>query len=238
MRSWLTPLAIMSMLVGCAQPHPSDYVGGGGVHSGNAVSLGKNASGEICNQLPGEAPDTVAVFCGSWEQPAARIRTVGDAATPMQVATSSPWRDTIELRFICDAPVATSILGDMPAALMHCRRRIGGWPQVALVASSGNRIYQADGILPTLDVTERAIGVLSGRIDAPTVALPQSAADRLIASQLAARAFSAGDVGEYQRLRSLVHVPTWPRTSLPRKPRTAPRLLCSRKCSARMTRIP
>ena len=122
------------------------------MHSGNAVSLGKNASGEICNQLPGEAPDTVAVFCGSWEQPAARIRTVGDAATPMQVATSSPWRDTIELRFICDAPVATSILGDMPAALMHCRRRIGGWPQVALVASSGNRIYQADGILPTLAV--------------------------------------------------------------------------------------
>jgi hypothetical protein len=58
----------MSMLVGCAQPHPSDYVGGGGVHSGNAVSLGKNASGEICNQLPGEAPDTVVVFCGSWEQ--------------------------------------------------------------------------------------------------------------------------------------------------------------------------
>src|SRR5690348_9189011 len=203
MRSWLAPFAIMSLLAGCAQPHPSEFVGGAGAHSGDAVSLGKNASGEICNQLPGEAPDTVAVFCGSWEQPAARIRTVSSAATPMQVATSSPWRDTIELRFTCDAPVATSILGDMPAALMHCRRRIGGWPQVALVASSGNRVYQADGILPTLDVTERAIGVLSGRINAPTAALPPSAADRLIASQLAARAFSAGDVGEYQRLMAL-----------------------------------
>jgi CHAT domain-containing protein len=222
MRPWFAPLLIISLLTGCAQPHPSDYVGGGGVHSGDAVSLGKNASGETCNQLPGEAPDTVAVFCGSWEQPAARVRTIeldraiqtsGDstsghhapssAATPMQVATSSPWRDAIDLRFICDAPAATSILGDMQAALLQCRRRIGGWPQVALVAASGNILYQADGILPTLEVMERAIGVLSGRINAPTAALPQSAADRLIASQLAAHAFSAGDVGEYQRLMSL-----------------------------------
>src|SRR6202008_860643 len=50
---------------------------------------------------------------------------------------------------------------------------------------------------------ERAIGVLAGRISAPTATLPRSAADRLIASQLAAHAFSAGDVGEYQRLMSL-----------------------------------
>ena len=33
--------------------------------------------------------------------------------------------------------------------------------------------------------------------------LPPSAADALLASQLAARAFSAGDVGEYQRLMAL-----------------------------------
>jgi len=202
MRSWLAPLAIISLLAGCAQPHPSSYVGGAGARSGDAVSLGNNASGETCNQLPGEAADTVAVFCGSWEQPAARIRTMSGAATPMQIATAGPWRDTIDLPFICDAPAATSILGDMPAALMNCRRRIGGWPQVALVASSSNRLYQADGILPTLDVMERAIGVLSGRINAPSATLPQSAADRLIASQLAAHAFSAGDVGEYQRLMS------------------------------------
>jgi CHAT domain-containing protein len=203
MRTWLAPLAIISLLAGCAQPRPSEYVGGAGAHSGDAVSLGNNASGETCNQLPGEAPGTVAVFCGSWEQPAARIRTASGAATAMQTATSGPWRDTLDLRLICDAPTATSILGDMPAALMHCRRRIGGWPQVALVAGSDNRLYQADGILPTLDVMERAIGVLSGRINAPSATLPPSAADRLIASQLAAHAFSAGDVGEYQRLMSL-----------------------------------
>jgi hypothetical protein len=99
MRSWLVPLAIHG-LFGCAQPQPSTFVGG--VASGTeGVSLGKNASGESCNQLPGNAPDAVAIFCGTWQQPAANVRTDGasDAATPMSIATSSAWRDAIDLRF-------------------------------------------------------------------------------------------------------------------------------------------
>ncbi len=205
MRSWLVPLAIVSLLAGCARPEPSTYVGGSAAQGTEGVSLGKNASGESCTQLPGASPDTVAVFCGTWQQPAATIRADGTsgAATPMGVATSSDWRTVIDLRFACDAPVATSILGDVQAALMQCRRRIGGWPQVALVAAVGGRLYEADGIQPTLTVMERSIGVLSGRITASAVALPPSAADALLASQLAARAFNAGDVGEYQRLMAL-----------------------------------
>ncbi|HME23576.1 MAG TPA: CHAT domain-containing tetratricopeptide repeat protein [Acetobacteraceae bacterium] len=205
MRSWLAPLAVLSSLAGCAQPQPSAFVGGGAAQSTEGVSLGTNASGESCNQLPGNAPDTVAVFCGTWQQPAATIRTerASGGATPMSVATSGRWRDTIDLRFACDAPVAASILGDAQAAVLQCRRRIGGWPQVALVAAVGGRLYEADGILPTLAVMKRSIGVLSGRTAAATVALPPSAADALLASQLAAHAFSAGDVGEYQRLMAL-----------------------------------
>ena len=188
MRTWLVPLAVLWSLVGCTQPQPSAYVGGVAGSATEGVSLGANASGESCNQLPGSAPDTVAIFCGTWQQPAARIRTDGGAgaATPMGIATSGTWRDTIDLRFACDAPVATSILGDAPTAVLQCRRRIGGWPQVALVAAVGGRLYEADGILPTLPVIERSIGVLSGRTTATTVALPPSAADALLASQLAA----------------------------------------------------
>ncbi len=205
MRTWLVPLAVLWSLVGCAQPQPSAYVGGVAGSATEGVSLGANASGESCNQLPGSAPDTVAIFCGTWQQPAANIRTDGGAgaATPMGIATSGTWRDTIDLRFACDAPVATSILGDAPTAVLQCRRRIGGWPQVALVAAVGGRLYEADGILPTLAVIERSIGVLAGRTTATTVALPPSAADALLASQLVASAFSAGDVGEYQRLMAL-----------------------------------
>jgi CHAT domain-containing protein len=174
-----------------------------GKQATEGVSLGKNASGESCNQLPGGAPNSVAIFCGTWQQPAAQIQADGPMATPMSIATSGPWRQTIDLRFACDAPVATSILGDAPAAVLQCRRRIGGWPQVALVALVGNRLYEGDGILPTLAVMERSIGVLSGEVTAEAVSLPPSAADALIASQLAAHAFKAGDVGEYQRLMTL-----------------------------------
>jgi len=205
MRASLVALALLSLLAGCAKPQPSDYLGGAAGHGVEAVGLGQSTSGETCSQLPGDAPDSVAVFCGSWQQPAARIHADGatGTATPMAIAASGPWRDTINLRFICDAPVATSILGDAQAAVMQCRRRIGGWPQVALVAAVDGRLYEADGILPTLAVMERSIAVQSGRISASSVALPQSAADTLLASQLAARAFSAGDVGEYQRLMAL-----------------------------------
>ena len=96
----------------------------------------------------------------------------------MSIATSGSWRETIDLRFVCDAPVDTSILGGDPAVVLQCRRRIGGWPQVAMVAAVSRRIYQADGIQPTLAVMERSIGVLSGRISATTVALPPSAPTR------------------------------------------------------------
>src|SRR5271166_3596754 len=205
MRSWLAPLAVLLSLAGCAKPQPSAYVGGVAASGSESVSLGTNASGESCNQLPGNVPDTVAVFCGTWQQPAATIRTDGASgtATPMSVAASGAWRDTIDLRFACDAPVATSILSDTQAAVMQCRRRIGGWPQVALVAAVAGRLYEADGILPTLAVMERSIGVLSGRVTAATASLPTLAADVLLPSELASRAFSAGDVGEYQQLMAL-----------------------------------
>ena len=51
---------------------------------------------------------------------------------------------------------------------------------------------------------ERSIGILSGRIAAPAAAaLPPSAADALLANQLAARAFGAGDVGHFEALMTL-----------------------------------
>jgi CHAT domain-containing protein len=205
MRLWLVTFALIPVLAGCAKPQSSDYVGGAGAASTEAVSLGKNASGEACNQLPGDTVDSVAIFCSTWQQPAARVRStrpVG-AETPMSVATQSDWRKSIDLRFACDPPVATSILGDAPASLLRCRRRIGGWPQIALVAEVNGRLYEADGILPSLDVMERSIGVLSGRVSASAGTLPPSAADSLLAIQLASRAFGAGDVGEYQRLMAL-----------------------------------
>jgi CHAT domain-containing protein len=208
MRSLFIVCALTALLVGCTQPPPGAYVGGGAIATGTAkgVSLGNDASGESCTQLPSDVADAVDVYCGTWQLPAARIRSVPEgAASVAALANGGAWRDALELRYACAPPVSSFILGTEPADVLRCTRRIGGWPQIALVASVGGRVYLADGILPALPVMERAIGVLSGRTSAGTASapLPPSAVDALLATQLASRAFSAGDVGDYERLMAL-----------------------------------
>ena len=75
-----------------------------------------------------------------------------------------------------------------------------GLVQIALAAAIGGKAYLADGILPTLPVMERAIGVQSGRVTANVASLPRSETDALLARQLASHAFSATDVGDYALL--------------------------------------
>lgn len=198
---------LVCLLGSCVRPPASAYVGGAasGGPGSTGIDLGSNASGENCKQLPSGTPGAVDVFCGSWQQPAAHIAATQQAAgtQPMAVAASGAWRDQLNLRFVCHPPSPTTMLGGYPAAILQCARRIGGWPQIGIVTTINGRLYEADGIVPTLHVIERSIGVQSGLVSAPSVTLPQSAADALLASQLAAHAFSAGDVGEYQRLMDL-----------------------------------
>ena len=163
MRTLFAMLACLVVAAGCANPPPQAFVGG--TASGAAsTALGADASGETCNQLPGDGPDTADIFCGSWHQPAALVRggATGWRGRADGLATGSAWRDALDQRLICQAPARSTILGDQPAVLLQCTRRIGGWPQVALVASVDGRTWLADGILPTMPVMERSIGILSG----------------------------------------------------------------------------
>lgn len=198
MRRLAIVLPLLSALAGCATPPPSAYVG---LQSGESVGVGQDASGEACNQLSTGSSDSVNVYCGSWTQPAAHVRAGGPVSPNglMRLATAGEWREGLDLRYACGAPEPTSVLGGEAAVLLRCTRRIGGWPQIGLVADVGGRAWLADGILPTLPVMERSIGVLSGRVPAQATTLPRSAADTLLANQLAARAFSAGDVGQYEQ---------------------------------------
>jgi CHAT domain-containing protein len=199
-------LLILCTLVGCTTPPPSAYVGDrNGPQAGAAVGLGPNASGEGCSQLPGGAPGLVNIYCGDWKQPSAHVRSGGPvpAGGLSTLATASEWRAGLDLRYACGDPVPTTVLGNEPALLLRCTRRVGGWPQVALVAAVGGQAWLADGILPALPIMERSIGVLSNRVSADATTLPQSAADTLLANQLAARAFSAGDVGQYEQAMAL-----------------------------------
>lgn len=202
----LVPNLVAALIIGlaaCSRPPEAAYVTGSqSRRSEGGVALGKNASGEDCSQSAvGEGAD---VYCGSWLQPSARIRRppTGSPAAPAEIAISGPWRAGLEQRFSCQPPAATTILGNVPALLLQCTRRVGGWAHVALVATVDGRTWLADGVQPAWPVVERGIGVLSGRLPAASAALDVQggAAQRLLAERAAARAFSSGDVGEYDRL--------------------------------------
>ncbi len=164
------------------------------------VAIGKNSVGEDCTQQA-ERGQSADVFCGTWQQPSARVRSggAGTAGELAQLATASPWRTGIDSRFRCEPPVATTILGGQPAELMQCTRLVGGWAHVAMVSLVNGTIWYADGVLPAAQVMERSIGVLSGVSRADAVA-PTSGADALLASRLAAKAFSSGDIGQFDGL--------------------------------------
>jgi CHAT domain-containing protein len=205
MRPVLALLALLAVLAGCTPPPPDAFVGGA-PNRQSATALGQDASGESCNQFPGDRPDSAEVICGTWKQPAAVVRAgpQGGADALMALATGGAWREALDQRYVCQAPTRSSILGGQQALLLQCKRRIGGWPQVAMVASVDGRTWLADGILPTVPVMERSIGVLSGRVAGTAAAnLPPSAADALLANLLSARAFSAGDVGHFDDLMTL-----------------------------------
>ncbi len=202
----LVPTLVAALILGlaaCSRPPEAAYVTGSqSSRSEGGVALGKNASGEDCSQSAvGEGAD---LYCGSWLQPSARIRRppTGSPAAPAEIAISGPWRAGLEQRFSCQPPATTTILGNVPALLLQCTRRVGGWAHVALVVTVDGRTWLADGVQPAWPVVERGIGVLSGRLPAASAALDVQggAAQRLLAERAAARAFSSGDVGEYDRL--------------------------------------
>ncbi len=194
---------IALLLAGCSTPPPEAYSGGG--VGGVGIGIGRNASNEACTQQPRGGSGAVDVFCGTWQQPSASIARAGPGGPEALagLAAAGPWRAALDARFVCAAPQPTTVL-DSAALVMQCSRKVGGWPQVALVTAIGGQVYVADGIQPALPVIPRAIGVLSGRIAADAApALPRSGAEALLASRLAAQSFGAGDVGQYEQLIQL-----------------------------------
>ncbi len=192
-------------LASCAKPPMSAYDNPGGSESA-AVSLpvGQNTAGESCTiQRSGNTAD---VYCGSWDQPSAHVQNGGPAAAGdlAALATTSAWRASLEGSYACNAPTAATILDGVPAEVLACTQRFGGWPHVALASVIDGNVYYADGVLPALPPMQRAIGVMSGKI-APSDAgqATVAASDQILAQRLAAQAFSSGDVGHYEALMAL-----------------------------------
>jgi CHAT domain-containing protein len=187
----------------CTTPPPDAYVGAAQVGSG--LDVGTTAAGESCRQQTDRA-GIVEIYCKDWEQPAGSVRrgSPAESGEPDALAISGLWRVGIDLRFICESPVPIPLADAQSALLLRCTRRVGGFPQVALVGSVDGTIYFAEGILPLLPVLERSIGVLSGHLaPAAAPASQPSIAMRQLIERLSARAFTVGDVAEYDRLMAL-----------------------------------
>jgi CHAT domain-containing protein len=185
------------LLAGCAVPPPSAYVSTKTRAHAATVPVGTNSAGETCTQ-DGKAGDTEAsVYCGTWQQPSARVvRDAQPGAVLQTIASTSSWRDGLDRRFVCNAPDAGTILGHDPAVVLSCTTRQGGWPEVAVAAEAGGHIWLADGVRPALPAIERSIGILSGEV-APNAAASQPVSAGLTAERLAAQAFSSSDIGAY-----------------------------------------
>ncbi len=199
----LLAFTLGTVLAGCQRPPASAYFGGAPEAAGSAVGLGADASGEACTQQSRGGAGGADIFCGAWTQPSGHVQRGGaaDAAALPGLATSGAWRQVLDSRFACAAPVPTTIAGGAPAVAMQCTRKVGGWPQVAIVAAVNGTAYYADGIEPAEAVIQRGIGVMAGTI-APDAAATSvhSNADGLFSARLAAQAFSAGTIAQYERL--------------------------------------
>ncbi|MGF1640287.1 MAG: CHAT domain-containing protein [Rhodospirillales bacterium] len=143
------------------------------------------------------------VFCGRWEEPSGRVVLSGSHEPIEQLALHGTWRRGLDTLAVCEPPRAIAILGDVPALALDCAMRRGGWPYQALLARVDTGTFLGEAIPAAAPVVERAIGVLSGRADSAEPAASAPAGIAGLEARVAARLYSAGDLGGYRDLLRL-----------------------------------
>ena len=185
---------------GCATPPDAAFVATGSAKDGAATPVGQNEAGEACVQdgAPGDA--AASVYCGTWEQPSARIARAEQPGSSLAAITSaSAWREGLDRRLSCEAAQPATLLGRYQAMVLSCTTRLGGWPQVALATQVGGQVWLADGVRPALPAMERGIGLLSGTL-APAAIATQPVSTGLTATRLAASTYGSRDIAQYETL--------------------------------------
>lgn len=154
----LLPLLAVVGLFGCETPPPEAYLAGG--PRGDRVPVGRNSVGDVCYQYRVGQDGGVDIYCGTWSQPAGRVRPSADAASLDQqalvFAASMAPRITD-----CGTPQPFTFTGADQALRMTCAR--GRWSHAAMVVRVAGRVYYADGMEAVVPSLQRSIGVLAGR---------------------------------------------------------------------------
>lgn len=206
----LAVIAFAAALAGCDVPPPEAYVTGGrGPVAAAARPAGANALGEPCVVQPArrreadpEEARVYELFCGAWQQPAARLLVAGSGDLD-GLTTSGVWRRGLDQRAACGTARPTTIGTGAEARLLDCTRRSGGWPHVALLARLGGETVMADGVLPALPAIETAASVVTGGAPAAAQGSARSAALALASQRLATESFSSNDIGQFEELMRL-----------------------------------
>ena len=209
----LTGLALVA-LGGCGSLPPNALVSDTASATAQAgTAVGKNQVGEACEYRPSSLRDVdldagraFGVWCGTWRQPSGRIFEATekrDGTAPLrQLATASLWRSYLDQRATCTAPASTSILDNVPAVLMQCTERNGGWPHVAIAATYGGKTFMTDGVPSAVPAIEATVASLAGHPIADT-ATSRSAAGKLVDQRLTTQPFGSGDLDRYYGLMRL-----------------------------------
>jgi len=209
-RIWIALGAAFAIsLCGCQIPPDNVYSAGSPAASAaEAVPVGDNQVGEPCSYRSlanGDfgigARSAIGVYCGDWQQPSGRIFELGAGSDLGALTKAGPWRTYIDPRFICGAPTETRILDGVPALLMQCTRRNGGWPHVAMATAVGGQVFAMDAVPSALPPLEAAVGALAG-VRTPSGGRPPSEAARLIARRTVGRPFGSGDLQRFYDLMS------------------------------------
>ncbi|MFT8245667.1 CHAT domain-containing protein [Roseomonas sp. BN140053] len=202
---------LLLLLAGCARPAAESYVQATLGPRTDGQPAGTDARGAACTAQPGAAPPadlpvlrTQEAFCGGWSQAAARVVELGgpaDAARLDALASGGLWRTWLDGRVACGAPQNATLAGGLPARVLSCTRRTGGWPHIAAVIAGPQGPVLADGLSTTLPVIERLASGTTGGTVAPAAGRSEGA--ELALRRLSAGAFEANDVGRYEQLMSL-----------------------------------
>ena len=75
-----TTLALLLLLAGCQAPPPEAYAGRSHAE-GDGVVIGRNAADEVCRQYVLPNGGGADLYCGTWKQPTARVRSLAEHGT-------------------------------------------------------------------------------------------------------------------------------------------------------------
>ena len=190
-----------------------------GLDVGNAMCVGENKVGETCyvyieESRRGAITQEAKVLCGRWDHSSARIFEVKHSSASHSLeewAENSWWRrDEVESRAHCNRSGETKTIlnrpdgtGGMEVQLLDCKLRSGGWPYFAWVARSNEATYLVDGIPVVQGITEKVIGIISGRLDKAADVCRGAPTKWILEAMLSKKSYGASDLAEYYRLMSL-----------------------------------